>query len=253
MARRHRKSEQGKNDLGLQMARGAIWGCAVAGAVVFGFFALVAIIIAIKINEARRHGGGPFAGPPKVLVEPPHEDPPIIQPPPIEQPPVVIGPVNNQPGIVGPDGFARTHIVGGGDDPRFEDKAPAGGMLIGLELGIVNNDAIKSVRPIYLAKGKEVRGIQVGNEKLNVTLKAKQGYAVSALHVNAGLWLDGMALTFAKVNNGKLNLNDNYQSPYYGGNGGNRSVHGGNGMLVVGVIGKRASDNSANGIGLLLK
>jgi hypothetical protein len=253
MARRNGNSRKRDDDIGMKMLRGAMAGCAVAGAVVFGIVAMIGIIVAIKFNEARRHGVGPFAGQ-KIEIDPPPVDPPpIIQPPPIERPPVVIGPPNMIPANIGPDGFARTHIVGGGGDPQFEDKAPPGGVLIGLELAVVNNDAIKSIRPIYLAQGKEFRGTQVGNEKLNVVLKAKQGYAVSALNVNAGLWLDGMSLTFARLNNGKLNLNETYPSPYYGGDGGGRSVHGGNGMLVVGVIGKRASDNSANGIGLLLK
>lgn len=253
MARRNGSGRRDE-DVATQMIRGSIMGCAMAGAVVFGFFALVAIIIAIKINEARRHGGGPFAGPPKVHIDPPENPPPIIQPPPIERPPVVVGPVDKPPVNTSPDGFSRTNIVGGGGDPQFEDKAPAGGMLIGLELAVVNNDAIKSVRPIYSLQGKEVKGAQVGTEKLNVVIKAKQGYAVSAMNVNAGLWLDGMSLTFARVNKGKLDLNDTYPSPYYGGPGGGRSIHGGQGMLVVGVIGKKnAGDNSANGIGLLLK
>jgi hypothetical protein len=93
----------------------------------------------------------------------------------------------------------------------------------------------------------------VGTDKLNVTVKAKKGYAVSALNVNAGLWLDGMSLTFARHANGKLDLKDTYQSNYHGGPGGVRSIHGGNGMSVVGVIGRKSNDNAANGIGLLLK
>jgi hypothetical protein len=204
---------------------------------VFAIIFFIGVLVAIRFREAQRRGEGPFAGPPNIVVDLPDNPPPFGKPP-----------VN-----IGPDGLTRTAIVGGAFDPQFEDRAPQGGLLIGLELAVVNKDSIKAVQPIYLVQGKEVKGAQIGGEKLNVAIKAKKGYAVSSLNVNAGLWLDGVSLTFARLNKGKLDLKDTYHSPYYGGPGGNRSIHGGNGMNVVGVIGRRGNDNSANGIGLLLQ
>lgn len=243
MARRRNKESRELDKLGASLARGAIAGCAVAGAVVFGIVFMIGIIIAIRFNEMRRHGQGPFAQPPKIEIDPPGDPPPV-------NPPANMNPRDK----VGKDGLMRTNIVGGAFHPEFEDKAPPGGVLIGLELAVVKDEGIKSICPIYLVQGKEVKGTQVGTEKPNIVLKAKNGYAVSALNVNAGLWLNIISLTFARMNNGKLNPNDTYQSPSYGEPGGSPSVHGGNGMNVVGVIGKRSKgDNSACGIGLLLK
>ncbi len=222
-------------DLGRSIASGAIIGCVTAGVIVFGIVAFVGIIVAIKFREAHRHGGGPFAKPPQIVIDPPDDPRP--------KPPV----------IVGPGGSTRTAIVGGANDPLFEDVAPQGGVLIGLELAVVNNNSIRAVRPIYLVNGKEQKGALVGAEKLNTVVKARQGFAVSALNVNAGLWIDGMSVTFARSSNGKLDLKDTYPSDYFGGKGGERSVLGGNGMTVVGVTGRRNDENAATGIGLLLK
>jgi hypothetical protein len=211
---------------------GAVMGTLLA----FAFFFLIGVIVAIRISEAHRNGGGPFVKPPKIEIDPP-DDPP-------DRPPVKKG----------ADGLTRTVVVGGGSEPQFEDKAPAGGILIGLELAVVNNDSIKGVRPIYLCQGKEVKGALTGGDKANVVIKAKPGYAVSAVNVNAGLWIDGMSLTFARLTNGKVDLGDTYLSQYVGGNGGGRSVLGGNGMSIVGVITKKnGNENALHAIGFLLK
>ena len=231
-----RRSDNNPGNIVLRIVLG---GCFGGAALTLAMVIIVGAIVGMKMSNAARQGQGPFAKPPKIDIDPPPVNPPANM---------------NPRDKVGKDGLMRTNIVGGAFESEFEDKAPPGGVLIGLELAVVKDEGIKSIRPIYLAQGKEVKGTQVGTEKINVVLKAKNGYAVSALNVNAGLWLNIISLTFARMNDGKLNPNDTYQSPSYGEPGGSPSVHGGNGMNVVGVIGKRSKgDNSACGIGLLLK
>src|ERR1051326_6323377 len=144
MARRNKPERRRRDDdIGAKMAKGALAGCAVAGAIVFGIVAMIAIMIAIRFNEARRNGEGPWAKPPKIEIDPP-DNPPQFNPPPVEGPPPVQGPQPIERAAInaGPDGISRTQVVGGGNDPQVEMKAPAGGMLNGLELAVVNNDCI---------------------------------------------------------------------------------------------------------------
>jgi hypothetical protein len=83
-------------------------------------------------------------------------------------------------------------------------------------------------------------------------VKAKPGYAVSSLTVNAGLWIDGMSVSFTRILDGKLDPGDSYQSNYVGGVGGNRSILGGNTAPAIGIIG-RSNQKDCTGIGLLIK
>src|SRR5262249_49697932 len=108
-------------------------------------------------------------------------------------------------------------IFGGAFDPEFKDEAPAGSMLVGLEIGLgkfVKNDVVKSIRPIYRDdQGAETKGNVYGKDvKRAVSLKAKPGYAVGGFTVRAGLGIDAITLTFMKVKDGQLDPKDSYQS-----------------------------------------
>jgi S1-C subfamily serine protease len=152
-----------------------------------------------------------------------------------------------------------TQIQGGVFDSEFRDGAPAGGHLVGLEIGLgkfVNNDVIRAVRPIYRVGGKDSFGEQVGKELDRVvTVLAKPGYAIGAMTVKAGLTADGLSVTFMKIVDGGLDPKDSYESDWVGGMGGGGPVKlGGDGTQVVGIVGKmNASNKSATGVGLLLK
>jgi predicted Zn finger-like uncharacterized protein len=148
-------------------------------------------------------------------------------------------------------------IVGGGFDPTFRDEAPPGSLLVGFEIGLgkfVNNDIIKAIRPIYRdAKGAESMGKQYGKDwSRPVTIKAKPGYAVGALNINAGLTVDGFSATYMKINGPQLDPNDSYASEYIGGKGGGPSLLTGGGSPIAGIIGK-ANQNDCTGLGILLK
>ncbi|HEX5271643.1 MAG TPA: hypothetical protein VFW33_14195, partial [Gemmataceae bacterium] len=148
-----------------------------------------------------------------------------------------------------------TKIVGGAFDPEFTDTAPEGGLLVGFEIGLgkfVSTDIIKAARPIYRAGGKESLGKQYGTDTSRVVkVVAKEGYAVGAINVRAGLLVDGMSVTFMKVNGpGRLDPKDSYESEWVGGKGGNAPVRlGGDGTPVIGITGK-SNKTDLTGLGL---
>jgi hypothetical protein len=150
----------------------------------------------------------------------------------------------------------RTKIVGGGKaDPEFADEAPAGAILIGLEIGLSKAGSnVKALRGIYRNdKGEEIKGPQYGALKGPVvTLKAKEGYALGALTVNAGLWVDSISATFVRIKGDRLEASDSYQSDKVGGKGGSPTILASDGIPIVGIQG-RANKQGTTGIGLILK
>ena len=83
---------------------------------------------------------------------------------------------------------------------------------------------------------------------------SRSGYADSALTAKAGLTVDGLSVTFMKVVNGRLDPADAYESDWIGGRGGNQPIRlGGDGTLVVGMIGKSNTKKDMTGMGLLLR
>jgi hypothetical protein len=158
----------------------------------------------------------------------------------------------------GPENIYRTPIQGSQTDPLFMDTAPEGGLLVGIDIGLGKfggNDVITSARPIYLLKNEEVLGKQYGTDTGRVVRAiAKPGYAVAGLTTKAGLVLDGMSVTFMKVDDlGRLNPRDSNQTVWVGGQGGKAPVRvAGTGARVVGIIG-RANKSNVTGLGLLIQ
>ena len=107
------------------------------------------------------------------------------------------------PGPQAPPKGQFGQIFGGAFDPEFKDEAPNGSLLVGLEIGLgkfVNNDIVKSVRPIYRdAKGNETRGALHGKEPKGGVTLCQPGYAVGGI-IRAGLGIDAITLTYMKVN-----------------------------------------------------
>jgi S1-C subfamily serine protease len=159
-------------------------------------------------------------------------------------------------GVFPPAGTKHTPIIGGGD-MEFQDVAPDGGLLVGFQFGMgkfVNNEVIHYVRPIYEVAGKEKLGKPYGGNFDDIKkVKAKPGYAVGAISMKTGLGLDGVTVTFMKIDGDHLDPSDRYDSEYVGGpGGGGPHKVGGDGSLVVGVIGKRNA-KEVGGLGLVVK
>ena len=113
---------------------------------------------------------------------------------------------------------------------------------------------VEALRAIYRNdKGEEIKSPQFGSVKGPVvTLKAKDGYAIGALTVNAGLWADSVSATFMRIKGDRLDAADSYQSEQVGGKGGGPTLLSGEGTPVVGILG-RSNKQGTTGIGLILK
>jgi len=148
-------------------------------------------------------------------------------------------------------------ILGGGRDPQFKDVAPAGGLLVGFEVGTApafGREMTRSVRPIYRVGEGETLGEQRGTQLQKVvTIKAKPGYAVGAIAVMHGLGFDGISVTFMRVKGDRLDPTDRYDSEYVGSDEKKPLTRlGGDGTPVVGIVGK-TNARDLTGMGLLLK
>lgn len=137
----------------------------------------------------------------------------------------------------------------------YRDICAEGGVLIGFQFGLgkfVNNDIVKSVRPIFLTKNGEQFGQWHGPvPAAPITVKAKPGYVVSEVSVRSALSLDALRLTFAKLGKEGLDLRDNYNGESVGGNGGQPSMIDGKGALFVGVTGHLGGDGAPCSLGLV--
>ncbi len=148
----------------------------------------------------------------------------------------------------------QTKVVGGSFAKHdFQEVPPEGALLIGFDLGLgkfVNNDVIHYVRPIFLTALGEKKGTAFGRLPLKVfTVKAKEGYAVGALTIRGGGGLDGLSLTFMKIDKDGLNKDVSYKSPWYGGLGGSVGEVGGDGSPIIGICGRRSDDGKYSGLG----
>jgi hypothetical protein len=152
-------------------------------------------------------------------------------------------------------------FIGGWGDPEFRDEAPAGGLLVGFDIapGGAFGTSIATVRPIYQVKGKDKDqfGQMHGTEtKKGVKERAKPGYAIGAINVKGGLWVDGFSITYMKIVDDKLDPTDKYESNWYGnGNGNDASIITGEGEPAIGILGRQGSQGrrDLNALGLLFK
>jgi S1-C subfamily serine protease len=130
------------------------------------------------------------------------------------------------------------------------------GILIGFQVGFgkfVNNDIVKSFRPIYQTKNGAKFGKWIGPVPPApiVTVKAKPGYVVSGLSVRTALSINAITITFAKLGKDGLDMSDTYESKPIGGTGGRPAMIGGNGQLFVGVTGHLDNDGAPSSLGLV--
>ena len=148
--------------------------------------------------------------------------------------------------------------MGGKSGPQFTDAAPKGALLIGFEVGLGKwgtNDVVHAIRPIFrTAAGREAFGKQHGTDTSRlVVVEAKKGYAVGAITAKSMALLDGFSVTFMKAGKDGLDPKDAYQSEWVGGKGGGpETTLGGDGTLVIGIVGHE-NGNVCTAMGLLRK
>jgi hypothetical protein len=149
-------------------------------------------------------------------------------------------------------------FIGGWNDPEFADVAPAGGLLVGFDIGYGGlGNSIVTIRPIYQVKGKakDVTGLIHGTEiKRSGKDRAKPGYAVGAIKVKGALWVDGFSIVYMKVADDKLDPTDTYESAWFGneGKGEEQNLLTGEGAPAIGILGRQGR-RDLNALGLVFK
>ncbi len=134
---------------------------------------------------------------------------------------------------------------------EFSAVPEAGGLLVGFDI-THNGRSIQSLRPIFLTEKGQVPGPVFGNpSQASIKLVAKKGYAVGGMRIKAGLWIDGLDITFMEIGPTGLNPAKNYTSDWIGGTGGNDAQLGGDGAPVVGIFG-HGSKTQPTALGLVL-
>jgi hypothetical protein len=156
-----------------------------------------------------------------------------------------------------PEGKPKnTNLQGHSGGLDFIDQAPPGGWLVGLEVSTGRADdfdVVIAIRPMYQTQDRPSDGHNHGfPAKPLVRLVAKQGYAVGAITVKSGRYINGLSVTFMKVTaEGQLNPKDSYESVWVGGIGGGEKVTLGDGTPVVGIAGRMEGPRTV-AVGLLL-
>ncbi len=160
----------------------------------------------------------------------------------------------------------------GFDNPgrRFTELPRQGAVLVGFDCGVgkfFDLDIVYALRPVYrTAQGEEFfgdhglfRDVHLPRKKVikskvlrTVTLRARPGYAVGAVTVRSGLYLNGLSLTFMRQDGLGLDPTHSYASQWVGDRtGGGEGTLDGNGSVVVGVYGSE-DDDHVQSLGLLL-
>ena len=130
-------------------------------------------------------------------------------------------------------------------------------MLIGLDLWYEEAwfekgaNAISAIRPIYRTGDTASLGQLYGKETdRGIRLAAKPGYAVGMIAVKWSGGIDGVIVTFMKVNGQQLDPNDSYLSEKAGtmtGPGTTTKI-GDGGKPIIGIIGRKRESLTAFGI-----
>jgi hypothetical protein len=137
----------------------------------------------------------------------------------------------------------------------YRDVPQEGAILVGFKVGyrkFFDKDIIAAVCPIYLTRNGDKEGAWVGKPpSAPIVVKANPGYCVGGLNVRTGLGVDGFSVIFMKIDNDRLNPDDNYTSNWMGSNGGGPSTVGGSGVLAIGICGHVNNEGAPCSFGLV--
>jgi hypothetical protein len=151
----------------------------------------------------------------------------------------------------------------------FTEVPAPGTLLIGFDVGLGlfgGDEMIYSLRPIYRTDDGEgfvaSHGLfpedAVGakprvrtNMTRTVKVRARPGYAVGGIYLRTGLIINGMAVTFMRIDGRNLDATQAYTSEWIGDRtGGSEEYLGGGGSPAVGVYG-REDDKHVSALGLI--
>ena len=155
---------------------------------------------------------------------------------------------------------SETAMAGMGDMP-FRQVWKRGGYLVGLDISYGafagSKLMIRSVRPIFqTAEGRKYGTLRGVPSAVSRRIVAKPGYAVGGITVSSGLNVDGLSITFLRLDGDTLQPDDSYKSAWYGSKGQREGKKlGGDGALIIGIFGRtsglRLKDHELRGLGLI--
>jgi hypothetical protein len=165
----------------------------------------------------------------------------------------------------------KTRMQGWGNDrTAFTESPSEGAILIGFDVGVrregTHPDVIFAIRPVYMTEHGETVGNSYGlfadkyltpkkvlKSRVTNTIhvRAKDGYAVGAVTLRTGITIDGMRLTFMRINGRTLDPNKSYHSDWIGDRAADREQPlTGNGSPIVGMFGNQ-DDERVMAFGLI--
>ena len=127
----------------------------------------------------------------------------------------------------------------------FSDRAPDGGVLVGLRCAKGSNwgGALQAVQPIYQVGTGYALGLRHGRAGGDeCQLLAKPGYAVGGVNARAGLVLNAVQLVFYRVAGQQLDPGDRYESAWVGSDGGGLFQLDARGVPLTGLSGTWQDD-----------
>ncbi len=147
----------------------------------------------------------------------------------------------------------QSDYVGGDGGAQFIDKAPAGALMVGMQVSISTDifENIQGIRPIYQRGTQLLPGEWHGVARGDVTtIMARPGFAVGGLLLRHGVSLESIQIAFVAVReDGRLNAKDFYLSDSVGDTQFGREITlNTEGRHVVGMFGR--ADNKVFGLGL---
>ena len=142
-----------------------------------------------------------------------------------------------------------TELAGGSGGAAFE-SAGSGDPVLGFDYRTgswAGQQALAELRPVFN------RGAQGAPGMLTQQVLAREGYAVGALEVDAGEYVNAVRVVFVRIDaQGRLDPKDSYKSEWIGAPSGRPTrTLGGDGSKIIGVCGRRAAILDA--VGLVLE
>ena len=152
---------------------------------------------------------------------------------------------------------------------QFSETPDEGGVLIGFDLGLgkfFDIETVYALRAVYQTRHGDLRLQEHGlfrDKRLasgkmmktrvlrTVHVQARPGYAVGGVTVRSGLNINGLSVTFMKIDGQTLDPLRTYTSDWVGDRtGGGEASIDGNGAPVVGVFGSQDEEH-ASALGLI--
>ncbi len=144
--------------------------------------------------------------------------------------------------------IALTSRCGGAKGDLFKTIIPPGTSIAGFRLRA--KDRIQSIQPLCTTPDGLMASEHYGLGEPNQEGIAEPGYAVIGLALRGDKQVNGIRVTFSRINGDRLDLSDSYESEWYGSETGTELQIGGDGDPIVGIHG--IAGRSLESLGLVV-